>query len=284
MAMVWLITGASSGLGDGIARAVLDRGDFAAVTSRDTNRLKSLAEQYPNQVFPLSLDLNHPVSIQQAVQSVQERFGKVDVLVNNAGYGYRAAIEESEPEAVRELFSVNFFGPMELTRQLLPQMRERHSGLIISVSSIGAVRGALGNGYYSAAKGALELACEALAKEVQPLGIRVMLAEPGALRTGSYGERLKSSPASIADYDALAGKYRKNNKTDSHDQPGDPIRAGKLLVETALRQDAPFRLLLGSDALHAAVDTLESRLREARVWAEVSSCADFDEKQPLNNK
>lgn len=284
MAMVWLITGASSGLGDGIARAVLDRGDFAAVTSRDTNRLKSLAEQYPNQVFPLSLDLNHPVSIQQAVQSVQERFGKVDVLVNNAGYGYRAAIEESEPEAVRELFSVNFFGPMELTRQLLPQMRERHSGLIISVSSIGAVRGALGNGYYSAAKGALELACEALAKEVQPLGIRVMLAEPGALRTGFYGERLKSSPASIADYDALAGKYRKNNKTDSHDQPGDPIRAGKLLVETALRQDAPFRLLLGSDALHAAVDTLESRLREARVWAEVSSCADFDEKQPLNNK
>ena len=251
---------------------------------QDTNRLKSLAEQYPNQVFPLSLDLNHPVSIQQAVQSVQERFGKVDVLVNNAGYGYRAAIEESEPEAVRELFSVNFFGPMELTRQLLPQMRERHSGLIISVSSIGAVRGALGNGYYSAAKGALELACEALAKEVQPLGIRVMLAEPGALRTGFYGERLKSSPASIADYDALAGKYRKNNKTDSHDQPGDPIRAGKLLVETALRQDAPFRLLLGSDALHAAVDTLESRLREARVWAEVSSCADFDEKQPLNNK
>ena len=279
MAMVWLITGASSGLGDGIARAVLDRGDFAAVTSRDTNRLKSLAGQYPNQVFPLSLDLNHPASIQQAVQSVQERFGKVDVLVNNAGYGYRAAIEESEPEAVRELFAANFFGPMELTRQLLPQMRERHSGLIISVSSIGAVRGALGNGYYSAAKGALELACEALAKEVQPLGIRVMLAEPGALRTGFYGERLKSSPASIADYDALAGKYRKNNKTDSTDQPGDPIRAGKLLVETALRQDAPFRLLLGSDALHAAVDTLEARLREARVWAEVSSRADFEDLQ-----
>lgn len=236
MAMVWLITGASSGLGDGIARAVLDRGDFAAVTSRDTSRLKSLAGQYPNQVFPVSLDLNSPASIRQAVKSVQERFGKMDVLVNNAGYGYRAAIEESEPEAVRELFAANFFGPMELTRQLLPQMREQRSGLIISVSSIGAVRSALGNAYYSAAKGALELACEALAKEVQPLGI-------------------------------------------SCDQPGDPIRAGKLLVETALRQDAPFRLLLGSDALHAAVDTLEARLREARGWAEVSSCADFDDLQ-----
>ena len=122
---------------------------------------------------------------------------------------------------------------MELTRQLLPQMRERHSGLIISVSSIGAVRGALGNGYYSAAKGALELACEALAKEVQPLGIRVMLAEPGALRTGFYGERLKSSPASIADYDALAGKYRKNNKTDSRQQLFHEI--AESLIITAFR-------------------------------------------------
>lgn len=281
MAMVWLITGASSGLGDGIARAVLDRGDFVAVTSRDTDRLKPLTEKYPNQAFPVTLDLNNAASMRQAVQSVLERFGKVNVLVNNAGYGYRAAIEESEPAAVEELFQTNFFGPMELVRLILPQMRAQHSGFIINISSIGAVRGALGNGYYSAAKGALELASEALSKEVQQLGIRVMVAEPGALRTGFYGERLKSSSIHISDYDALAGKYRKTEQTDSHDQPGDPLRAGKLLVQTALRQDAPFRLLLGSDALHAAVETLETRLREARIWAEVSGHVDFDENQSL---
>lgn len=281
MAMVWLITGASSGLGDGIARAVLDRGDFAAVTSRDTDRLKPLTEKYPNQAFPVTLDLNNAASMRQAVQSVLERFGKVNVLVNNAGYGYRAAIEESEPAAVEELFQTNFFGPMELVRLILPQMRAQHSGLIINISSIGAVRGALGNGYYSAAKGALELASEALSKEVQQLGIRVMVAEPGALRTGFYGEQLKNSSIHISDYDALAGKYRKTEQTDSHDQPGDPLRAGKLLVQTALRQDAPFRLLLGSDALHAAVVTLETRLREARIWAEVSGHVDFDENQSL---
>lgn len=281
MAMVWLITGASSGLGDGIARAVLDRGDFVAVTSRDTDRLKPLTEKYPNQAFPVTLDLNNAASMRQAVQSVLERFGKVNVLVNNAGYGYRAAIEESEPAAVEELFQTNFFGPMELVRLILPQMRAQHSGFIINISSIGAVRGALGNGYYSAAKGALELASEALSKEVQQLGIRVMVAEPGALRTGFYGERLKSSSIHISDYDALAGKYRKTEQTDSHDQPGDPLRAGKLLVQTALRQDAPFRLLLGSDALHAVVETLETRLREARIWAEVSGHVDFDENQSL---
>lgn len=281
MAMVWLITGASSGLGDGIARAVLDRGDFAAVTSRDADRLKPLTEKYPNQAFPVTLDLNNAASMRQAVQSVLERFGKVNVLVNNAGYGYRAAIEESEPAAVEELFQTNFFGPMELVRLILPQMRAQHSGLIINISSIGAVRGALGNGYYSAAKGALELASEALSKEVQQLGIRVMVAEPGALRTGFYGEQLKNSSIHISDYDALAGKYRKTEQTDSHDQPGDPLRAGKLLVQTALRQDAPFRLLLGSDALHAAVVTLETRLREARIWAEVSGHVDFDENQSL---
>lgn len=281
MAMVWLITGASSGLGDGIARAVLDRGDFAAVTSRDTDRLKPLTEKYPNQAFPVTLDLNNAASMRQAVQSVLERFGKVNVLVNNAGYGYRAAIEESEPAAVEELFPTNFFGPMELVRLILPQMRAQHSGFIINISSIGAVRGALGNGYYSAAKGALELASEALSKEVQQLGIRVMVAEPGALRTGFYGEQLKSSSIHISDYDALAGKYRKTEQTDSNDQPGDPLRAGKLLVQTALQQDAPFRLLLGSDALHAAVETLETRLREARIWAEVSGHVDFDENQSL---
>ena len=272
----WLITGCSSGLGLGIAKAVLRRGDWAAVTARDPAALKVLAQAYPEHVLPLRLDLKDQGSMVQAVRETVQRFGPIDILVNNAGHGYRAAIEESAPGAVEELFQTNFFGPMELTRLVLPQMRERRGGLIVNVTSIGAVRGALGNGYYSAAKGALELASEALAKEVQHLGIRVMLAEPGALRTGFYGERLMSSPLSIPDYDVLAQQYRKGAQTDRHDQPGDPERAGAVLVETALRPDAPFRLLLGSDAVRAAEDTLEKRLQEVRTWAETSRRSDFD--------
>lgn len=276
MERTWLITGCSSGLGKGIAKAVLARGDRAALTARDPATLAAFTAAYPGRALALSLDLSCADSIPRAVAETQRAFGGIDVLVNNAGHGYRAAIEESNPEAVAEIFQTNFFGPMELTRLVLPQMRERHNGLIVNVTSIGAVRGALGNGYYSAAKGALELASEALAKEVAHLGIRVMVAEPGALRTGFYGERLADSSKTIPDYDVLAERYRKNERTDSRDQSGDPDRAGTVLVETALRPDAPFRLLLGSDAVQAAVEALEERLREARAWSEISCRADFE--------
>ena len=273
----WLITGCSSGLGLGIARAVLRRGDQAAVTARNTAALDALVRTCPERVLPLRLDFSDRARIGQVVEITCRRFGAIDVLVNNAGHGYRAAVEESEPQAVAELFGTNFFGPMELIRLVLPHMRARRSGLIINVTSIGAVRGALGNGYYSAAKGALELASEALDKEVRHLGIRVMLAEPGAMRTGFYGKRLESSRITIPDYDVLAGRYRKTAQTDSRDQPGDPLRAGETLVETALRPDAPFRLLLGSDAVRTAETALENRLRELRTWAKVSGQADFPE-------
>lgn len=272
----WLITGCSSGLGRGIAEAVLKRGDRAAVTARNPASLEELAQSFPGQVLPLGLDLGSQESMERAVRKTYERFGAIDVLVNNVGHGYRAAIEESDPKAVAEIFQTNFFGPIELIRLALPQMRARHSGRIVNVTSIGAVRGALGNGYYSAAKGALELASEALAKESAYLGIRVMLVEPGALRTGFYGERLASSSRTIPDYDVLAERYRKNERTDRRDQPGDPDRAGAVIVETALRPDAPFRLLLGSDAVRAAEDTLEKCLQEARDWAAVSRRADFE--------
>lgn len=272
----WLITGCSSGLGRGIAEAVLKRGDRAAVTARNPASLEELAQSFPGQVLPLGLDLGSRESMERAVRKTYERFGAIDVLMNNAGHGYRAAIEESAPKAVAEIFQTNFFGPIELIRLALPQMRARHSGRIVNVTSIGAVRGALGNRYYSAAKGALELASEALAKESAHLGIRVMLVEPGALRTGFYGERLASSSRTIPDYDVLAERYRKNERTDRRDQPGDPDRAGAVIVETALRPDAPFRLLLGSDAVRAAEDTLEKRLQEARDWAAVSRRADFE--------
>lgn len=270
-----MITGCSSGLGLGIAKAVLQQGGRVAATARDPQTLDSLVRLAPDRVLPLRLDLNDRESMGQAVEAACQQFGAVDILVNNAGHGYRAAIEESADEAVQELFQTNFFGPMELIRLILPRMREHRTGLIINVTSIGAVRGALGNGYYSAAKGALELASEALAHEVQHLGIRVMLVEPGAFRTGFYGDRLGSSTIDIPDYDEIAGQYRKRPQTDLHNQPGDPERGGTLIVETALRQDAPFRLLLGSDAVRAAQATLQNRLQEAQDWAPVSRQSDY---------
>ena len=173
---------------------------------------------------------------------------------------------------MRELFDTDFFAPMCLIQLALPGMRARHSGMIINVSSIGALRGALGNGYYSAAKGALELASEALAKETAHLGIRVMLVEPGAFRTAFYDSELKESEMRILDYDALAQHYRK--QTVRHDQLGDPAKGGAIIVDTALRQDALLRLILGSDALQVA---LQGRLDELQTWQEISKRSDHED-------
>lgn len=275
MSNVWLITGASSGLGEGIADAALNAGILVAATARDPDRLGNLMQRFPGRVFPVRLDLNDPDSIRRAVRGTLEKFGTIDVLVNNAGHGYRAAIEESEPDAVKELFQTNFFGPMELIRQVLPEMRAKKKGMIVNVTSIGAVRGALGNGYYSAAKGALELASESLAKEVRHLGIRVMLVEPGAFRTGFYGYRLEESGKKLSDYDIFANQYRKADTGNPSNQRGDPQKGGALIVRTVLEKTPPFRLLLGSDAVQAACSTLEERLREIHEWEKISGTSDF---------
>lgn len=275
MDKTWLITGCSSGLGQGIALAALQSGGKVAVTARNPECLEQFVKQFPQQALPLRLDLNDEESMKQAVEETYRRFGSLDILVNNAGHGYRAAIEESRPDQVAELFQTNFFGPMELIRLVLPKMRAARQGMIVNVSSIGAVRGALGNGYYSAAKGALELATEALAKETESLGIRTMLVEPGAFRTGFYEKRLAESALKIPDYDGLAAQYRKDAAPALHRQPGDPMRGGRVIVQTVLQKNAPFRLLLGSDAVNAAKTTLENRLRELHAWEDVSRQSDF---------
>ena len=187
MERTWLITGCSSGLGKGIAKAVLARGDRAALTARDPAALAAFTAAYPGRALALPLDLNCADSIPKVVAETQRAFGGIDVLVNNAGHGYRAAIEESQPHQVAELFAVNFFGPMDLIRAALPGMRERGGGWICNVTSIGGVRGALGNGDYSVAKAALERASEALAQEVGPSGIQVNCVAPGVIDTEMNG-------------------------------------------------------------------------------------------------
>lgn len=275
MQHTWLITGCSSGLGRSIAKAALQRGDKVAVTARQLESLQDFIEHYPEQALALHLDLNDRFSMEQAVQTVCSQFGNLDILINNAGHGYRATVEESEAEQVAELFETNFFAPMSLIQMILPYMRKNHKGTIVNITSIGAVRGALGNGYYSAAKGALERASEALAKEVRHMGIRIMLVEPGAMRTGFYGERLKASKCQIEDYDILSEKYRKSESTNHHRQPDDPEKCGSLIVKTVLQDNAPFRLILGTDALEAAKTALTNRINELNAWAAVSTQAEF---------
>lgn len=272
----WLITGASSGLGRGIAEAALERGESVALAARNLDRVQDLVERYPNRALAVYLDLGDLATIEYAVIAAHERFGGLDVLVSNAGHGYRATVEESERERIDELFNTNFFAVGRIIRRVLPIMRFQRSGLIVNVSSIGAVRGALGNGYYSASKAALELLTEALAKEVAHLGIETMIVEPGAMRTGFFGDALLETRRHIADYDEIADRYRKTEATDSHDQPIDSKAAGRVVVETIVGRNRPQRLLLESDCVAAARAALEARLAELNEWADVSVRADFD--------
>lgn len=272
----WLITGASSGLGAALADAVLDRGHNAVVTARDAQHVQRFADEYPDRALAVALEVGAHEQVVAAVEAAEHRFGSIDVLVNNAGHGYRAAVEEAAVDEVDELFSTNFFGPVDLIKQVLPQMRRRRSGTIVNVSSIGAPRSNPASGYYTATKAALEGVSDALNREVGPLGIRVVVLEPGAFRTDFSGRSLAQSRTVIDDYADTAGKRRKENDTTHGTQPGDPARAARVIIDTVEGEEAPFRLLLGSDAITIVRDELQSRIDEIDAWAHVSVTTDFD--------
>ena len=274
----WLITGASSGLGASLARAVLEQGDNAVVTARNTDHLTDITDAYPENSLAVSLEVADHDQVVAAVTAGTERFGAVDVLVNNAGHGYRAAVEEAATDEVDELFATNFFGPVDLIKQVLPQMRARRAGTIVNVSSIGAPRSNPASGYYTATKTALEGMSDALNREVGPLGIRVMVLEPGAFRTDFSGRSLKQSRTVIDDYADTAGKRRKENDTTHGTQPGDPDRAARVIIDTVEADEAPFRLLLGSDAVQIVRDELQGRIDEIDAWADVSRTTDFTQE------
>ena len=272
----WFITGSSSGIGRGIAMAVLKKGDNAVVMARDVQKLQDIVQQYPETALAVPLELTDKASIHAAVQATNERFGGIDVLVNNAGHGYRAAVEEGEDESITEVFGTNLFGAIELIKAILPQMRAKRQGAIINLSSIAAVRSAVGSGYYAATKAALELVSDALYQEVSPLGIKVMVVEPGAFRTRFFDDSLKGTQVKIDDYAATAGKTRKENIVNHHDQPGDPVKGGKVIVETIEKEDYPRTLLLGSSAVSIVRKALENRLAEIDRWENVSRQSDFE--------
>lgn len=245
------------------------------VTARDKSRVKDFEERYPGKALAVTLDMERPETIAQAVEQAQERFGSVDVLINNAGHGYRAALEEGEPAAVTELFQTKFFGPIELIKLVLPAMREQKYGVIVNVSSIGAVTPGLGSGYYGASKAALESVTDSLRREVAPLGLKVFIVEPGSFRTAFYDEALRGSSVKIGDYDQTSGKTRKENIVNTHQQPGDPRKGGALIAEVVDMENPPLRVLLGSDAVKFVTAQRKAQLEEAQAQAEFAGRSDY---------
>ena len=274
----WLITGCSSGIGKGIAKAVLKSGDQAIVTARNKDKVKDIVDQYPDRALAVSLDVCDQESIQNAVKESYKKFGTIDVLVNNAGYGYRSAVEEGEIEAVQKLYQTNLFGPIELIKAVLPKMREQKSGYILNVTSIAAARSAIGSGYYASSKAALELLTNGLMKELSPLGIKAMVVQPGAFRTRFYdGESLQGTQTAIQDYEAIVGKTRPGNFENKHQQAGDPDKAGEIIVKVVNGDHLPEILTLGKDAVTAVKSTLEAKIAELDQWADISAACDYQE-------
>jgi NAD(P)-dependent dehydrogenase (short-subunit alcohol dehydrogenase family) len=271
----WLITGCSTGLGRHLAEAVLGRGYNAIVTARDAAKVQDLVDAYPDTALALALDVTEDVQVANAVQQAEERFGSVDVLVNNAGYGYRAAVEEGEAPEVAKLFDTNFFGPVAMIKAVLPGMRARRDGAIVNISSIGARISPPGSGYYSATKAAIEAMSASLRRELEPLGITVTVVEPGGFRTDFAGRSLQQSRDAIADYADTAGRRRKEHDTAHGTQPGDPARAAQAIITAVEAPDSPFLLLLGKDALAGFRAVVEAQDKELEAWEELSLSTGF---------
>ena len=196
--------------------------------------------------------------------------------MNNAGHGYRAAVEEGEAAGIADVFQTNFFGIITLLKLILPKMRNQKSGAIINLSSIAAVGSAVGSGYYAATKAALELLSDALYQEVTPLGIKVMVVEPGQFRTRFFDDSLKGTNLQITDYEKTARTTRKENVINRHDQPGDPQKGGKIIVDTIAKDHYPRTLLLGSGAVEFVQRKLNDKLKEIEEWKEISKQSDFE--------
>jgi NAD(P)-dependent dehydrogenase (short-subunit alcohol dehydrogenase family) len=272
----WLVTGCSTGLGRALAEAVIAAGHNAVVTARDAARVADLAESDTSRVLALSLDVTDPGQITDAVRQAEEKFGGIDVLVNNAGYGYRAAVEEGDDSDIRQLFETQFFGAVALIKAVLPGMRARRTGAIVNISTIGVQIMPAGSGYYAASKAALEGITGALHTELKPLGISVMAIEPGAFRTDFAGRSLTQSTTVIDDYADTAGKRRKERDTMHGTQPGDPAKAATAIIAAVESDEPPAFLLLGNDALNVYRRLAEARLDMIKKWEHVSTSTDIE--------
>lgn len=277
MTQTWFITGASSGFGRAFALHAITRGHNVVVTARRTEKLAEIAAEAPDRVIAVPMDVTRADQIAKAVEAAEARFGRIDVLINNAGYGMVGAVEETDAEALRALMDTNFFGAAAVTRAVLPIMRAQGSGAIVMISSMGGQMSFAGFGPYSASKFALEGLTEALAQEIAPFGLKAMIVEPGAFRTGFAGaSSLQAMPRSDA-YEAVVGPTRDFADGMDGTQQGDPAKAAAA-IERALSSDiTPLRLALGADAVDAIRDHAQALLAELDAWEHVARDTAIDE-------
>ncbi len=276
---VWFITGCSTGFGRELAKQLLENGYRVVVTARDAGKVQDLVEINRENALALALDVTEEAQVRDAVAKAESHFGAIDVLVNNAGFGYFGAIEESEEKEVRAMFEANFWGLAAMTRAVLPKMRTRQSGTIVNISSIGGFVGFPAVGYYNATKFAVNGFSEALHKEVAPLGIKVIIVQPSGFRTDWAGRSANEATNTIADYKETAGKNQDTIRGYSGNQPGDPVRAAQAIIKAVESENPPLWLLLGKAALKGARSKLDDLKADFDAWAETSDGADFPEEE-----
>ncbi len=272
---VWFVTGTSRGFGRAISEAVLDHGDCLVATSRSPEALRDLADSHPGRMLPLRLDVTDASATRLAADEAVARFGRLDVVVNNAGYGHVGAIEELSDEELRRQLEVNLFGVINVTRAALPYMREQGSGHFVQMSSLNGVEGLPGGGYYVASKFAIEGFSETLAAEVAELGIKVTIVEPGPHRTRFLHEGSVKWARELPDYAASVGESRKTLRQMDGKQPGDPARAARAIIEAVESDDPPLRLPLGEMALEHIRAHMDAQLDELERWSRLAATTDF---------
>ena len=275
MSQVWLITGSSRGLGRALAKAVLDAGHRLIATARNPVQLANLVECYGDRVRAIALDVTDPQAASDAVNTAVEAFGRLDVLVNNAGYGDVGSVEDTSLADFHAQIETNLFGVVNVTKAALPLLRKQGAGHILQVSSIGGRRGTPGLAPYQAAKWGVEGFSEALAKEVEPLGIKVTILEPGGFRTNWSGSSM-TIHSSQPEYDSTVGVVARFQREYDGTQPGDPTKAAAVILHITTLDEPPLRLLLGSDAVHLAEQTDLARAEADKKWRDLSVSTDFE--------
>jgi NAD(P)-dependent dehydrogenase (short-subunit alcohol dehydrogenase family) len=272
---IWFITGVSSGLGNALIGAVVQSGDFAIGTFRKQEQVDAFNQGHLGKAFAVKMDVTNFNEVSKGIEAIVEKFGRIDVVVNNAGFGFAGSIEEATIEEIRNVFEANFFGALQVTQAVLPTLRKQKSGHIIQISSHGGFKAIAGFGVYNASKFALEGMSEALAGEVTPLGIRLTIVEPGPLRTKFAGEGFGIAQRKIEDYKLTAGIFRERIKGVDGKQEGDPRKAAQAIIQVVNAENPPLRLPLGKIALATISSKLAHVQKDLDDWSELGANAAY---------